>query len=101
MPHHPSSTLFPYTTLFRSVDYMTIHAGVLRAHVPLVRKRITGIVSRGGSLMAHWRSEEHTSELQSPTELVCRLLAEKSSDRLAYGPAARQHAPKHGHADLL
>ncbi len=39
----------------QGVDYMTIHAGVLREHVPLVRKRITGIVSRGGSLMAHWR----------------------------------------------
>src|SRR6266571_4953086 len=38
----------------QGVDYMTIHAGVLREHVPLVRKRITGIVSRGGSLMAHW-----------------------------------------------
>ena len=38
----------------QGVDYMTIHAGVLRQHVPLVRKRITGIVSRGGSLMAHW-----------------------------------------------
>src|SRR5258708_28134739 len=38
----------------QGVDYMTIHAGVLRDHVPLVRKRITGIVSRAGSLMAQW-----------------------------------------------
>src|SRR6266849_3848281 len=38
----------------QGVDYMTIHAGVMREHVPFVRKRITGIVSRGGSLMAHW-----------------------------------------------
>src|SRR3974390_279916 len=36
----------------QGVDYMTIHAGVLREHVPLVRKRITGIVSRAGPLMA-------------------------------------------------
>src|SRR6201990_3747796 len=42
----------------QGVDYMTIHAGVLRQHVPLVRKRITGIVSRGGALMAHW-VEDH------------------------------------------
>src|SRR6266581_3646388 len=35
----------------QGVDYMTIHAGVLRQHVPLVRKRITGIVSRGGSIL--------------------------------------------------
>ena len=38
----------------QGVDYMTIHAGVLREFVPLVRHRITGIVSRGGALLAHW-----------------------------------------------
>src|SRR4030081_3588961 len=38
----------------QGVDYMTIHAGVMREHVPLVRKRITGIVSRGGALLAQW-----------------------------------------------
>ena len=38
----------------QGVDYMTIHAGVLLEHLPLARKRVTGIVSRGGSLMAHW-----------------------------------------------
>ena len=38
----------------QGVDYMTIHAGVLREHLPLVKGRITGIVSRGGSLMAQW-----------------------------------------------
>ena len=38
----------------QGVDYMTIHAGVLLEHVPLVRHRTTGIVSRGGSLLAHW-----------------------------------------------
>jgi phosphomethylpyrimidine synthase len=40
----------------QGVDYMTIHAGVLRAFLPLVRNRITGIVSRGGALMAQWMS---------------------------------------------
>src|SRR5208283_3137468 len=45
----------------QGVDYMTIHAGVLREHVPMVRKRITGIVSRGGSLMAHWM-EHHKKQ---------------------------------------
>src|SRR5215469_12738978 len=45
----------------QGVDYMTIHAGVLREHVPFVRKRITGIVSRGGSLMAHWM-EHHKKQ---------------------------------------
>src|SRR5712675_58199 len=38
----------------QGVDYMTIHAGVMREFLPLVRDRITGIVSRGGALMAHW-----------------------------------------------
>ncbi|MBI1738671.1 MAG: phosphomethylpyrimidine synthase ThiC [Acidobacteria bacterium] len=40
----------------QGVDYMTIHAGVLREHLPLVRNRITGIVSRGGALLALWMS---------------------------------------------
>jgi len=39
------------------VDYMTIHAGVLREYIPLIRRRITGIVSRGGSILAHWMVE--------------------------------------------
>src|SRR5438034_814991 len=38
----------------QGVDYMTLHAGVLLRHLPLARKRITGIVSRGGSLLAAW-----------------------------------------------
>ncbi len=38
----------------QGVDYMTLHAGILLRHLPLVRGRITGIVSRGGSLLAHW-----------------------------------------------
>src|SRR6516164_4266951 len=40
----------------QGVDYMTIHAGVLREFLPLVRSRITGIVSRGGALLAQWMS---------------------------------------------
>lgn len=38
----------------QGVDYMTLHAGILLRHLPLVRGRITGVVSRGGSLLAHW-----------------------------------------------
>jgi len=45
----------------QGVDYFTIHAGVLRAHLPLVKDRITGIVSRGGSIMAQWMIE-HDAE---------------------------------------
>jgi phosphomethylpyrimidine synthase len=43
----------------QGVDYFTIHAGVLAEHLPLVKGRITGIVSRGGSLMAQWMLEHH------------------------------------------
>ena len=43
----------------QGVDYMTIHAGVLLKHVPLTRDRLTGIVSRGGSLMAGWMVAHH------------------------------------------
>src|SRR5438046_10564036 len=53
---------------------MTIHAGVLRQHVPLVRKRITGIVSRGGSLMAHWM-EHHKQQnfLYERFDEICKI----------------------------
>jgi len=43
----------------QGVDYMTIHAGVLREFLPLVRNRITGIVSRGGAILAQWMSYHH------------------------------------------
>ena len=43
----------------QGVDYFTIHAGVLAEHLPLVKDRITGIVSRGGSIMAQWMIEHH------------------------------------------
>src|ERR1700723_2842838 len=42
----------------QGVDYMTIHAGVLREFVPLVRNRVTGIVSRGGELLEHWMNTQ-------------------------------------------
>src|SRR5260370_37353451 len=56
------------------VDSMTIHAGVLREHVPLVRKRITGIVSRGGSLRAHWM-EHHKKQnfVYENIEDICKI----------------------------
>src|SRR5256885_6821960 len=64
----PRSTLFPYTTLFRS-RLVVLPARSLRSE-----NRQTA--SSGGSLTPK-RSEEHTSELQSPCNLVCRLLLEK------------------------
>ena len=43
----------------QGVDYMTIHAGILIEHLPLVRNRITGIVSRGGGILARWMLHHH------------------------------------------
>src|SRR5437868_8504978 len=72
----PSSTLFPYTTLFRS-DRV---ANVLRAHGVGKGERVfiqVGRVPEWWQTMLTPRSEEHTSELQSRFDLVCRLLLEK------------------------
>src|SRR5256885_7772627 len=67
----PRSTLFPYTTLFRSV------AHALRYTSASSRAAIRRLVGDLGGYYDVWRSEEHTSELQSPCNLVCRLLLEK------------------------
>src|SRR2546430_16157950 len=68
----PRSTLFPYTTLFRSAQL---------ERQPLVRAvGVVAVVARVGGLLLEVleaRSEEHTSELQSQSNLVCRLLLEK------------------------
>src|SRR2546427_6500275 len=72
----PRSTLFPYTTLFRSVNVITrdIAAGW---HA---RLRASGGAYANPPYEA-WRSEEHTSELQSQSNLVCRLLLEKKKKK--------------------
>ena len=58
----------------QGVDYMTIHAGVLREFVPLVRNRITGIVSRGGALLAHWmNTHKQENFLYENFEAICKI----------------------------
>ncbi|MBZ5515575.1 MAG: phosphomethylpyrimidine synthase ThiC [Acidobacteriia bacterium] len=58
----------------QGVDYMTIHAGVLREFIPLTRKRITGIVSRGGAIMAQWSVEnDQENFLYTRFEDICRI----------------------------
>ena len=58
----------------QGVDYMTIHAGVLREHIPLIRNRITGIVSRGGSILAHWMVENHRQNfLYERFDDICKI----------------------------
>src|ERR1700719_1474215 len=58
----------------QGVDYMTIHAGVLREFVPLVRNRITGIVSRGGALLAHWmNAHQKENFLYEHFDEICKI----------------------------
>src|SRR2546426_3068727 len=73
----PRSTLFPYTTLFRSRRQAADLDGGARR--PVVREilGVDAVIDREVEYFADNRSEEHTSELQSPCNLVCRLLLEK------------------------
>jgi phosphomethylpyrimidine synthase len=58
----------------QGVDYMTIHAGVLREYIPLTRNRITGIVSRGGAIMAQWAVENQRENfLYERFEEICKI----------------------------
>src|SRR2546426_9355116 len=78
----PRSTLFPYTTLFRSARCEQQDQGQARPHA---RAHAESRHPGGGRGATHEhvrrRSEEHTSELQSPCNLVCRLLLEKKKKR--------------------
>src|SRR2546426_6374973 len=76
----PRSTLFPYTTLFRSLSDAKEHVSPVQLRQIEIEEqeiRARGCLVRG--LVS--RSEEHTSELQSPCNLVCRLLLEKKKKR--------------------
>src|SRR5256885_12761137 len=87
----PRSTLFPYTTLFRSLDCRR-HAG----YRPRLRQYgevgLDGQAAPDRHAQVRCRSEEHTSELQSPCNLVCRLLLEKKKETLCFSPLVRYHA---------
>ncbi len=59
----------------QGVDYFTIHAGLLQEHIPAALKRVTGIVSRGGSIMAKWMSHNNQENfLYTHFEEICQLL---------------------------
>src|SRR5260370_27128940 len=84
----PRSPLFPYTPLFRSKDYRTVGAALAsaRQRAGLTQKQLARLLRKPQSFISNYergqrridvRSEEHTSELQSHLNLVCRLLLEK------------------------
>src|SRR5258708_22157846 len=84
----PRSTLFPYTTLFRSWPFLrfciwlstiSFQSGKNFSN-PIVRPSAISLCSFSNHFKEKWRSEEHTSELQSPDHLVCRLLLEKKKN---------------------
>src|SRR5256885_9985761 len=92
----PRSTLFPYTTLFRSISPACCGGNPADSN-----RRASFSVSNGIALTeaisCSRRSEEHTSELQSPCNLVCRLLLEKKKNAapLPSGHRQRAHAAVH------
>src|SRR5690348_18128112 len=97
----PRSTLFPYTTLFRSGNVSDVHHGPVRRPRSQTRDEeersrgpggdglreapngdtVLRAVDRSSGHRLSYRSEEHTSELQSPVHLVCRLLLEKKKQK--------------------
>src|SRR2546430_9347744 len=85
----PRSTLFPYTTLFRSREPAGRRGGTARGHRDVARLRLlehgadrSRHAGRRRVRAARRRSEEHTSELQSQSNLVCRLLLEKKKTKI-------------------
>src|SRR5437016_10363403 len=87
----PRSTLFPYTTLFRST-----HGVQLQLGMPLLLRRASHLRQvRDGP-----RSEEHTSELQSLTNLVCRLLLEKKKKKTNVTQNMQTHMPTYPRSSI-
>src|SRR5207249_10485455 len=86
----PRSTLFPYTTLFRSTANFEVRANgnptalfsAIRGEIGRFDPKLTILSVKTAQALVDERSEEHTSELQSRFDLVCRLLLEKKKERI-------------------
>src|SRR2546430_3937295 len=90
----PRSTLFPYTTLFRSCEQVVARARQHFAEADRVMARCARRSVRAPRIMSAARSEEHTSELQSQSNLVCRLLLEKKKIHVTQYPVVVPSAMK-------
>src|SRR2546425_3598580 len=94
----PRSTLFPYTTLFRSRSDRRLRRHHFRGGsnssmgLPAGSSRRICLPPKPVTMSLRKRSEEHTSELQSLAYLVCRLLLEKKKHRIARGDVQNDHA---------
>src|SRR5438034_5763646 len=92
MRRPPRSTLFPYTTLFRSEVVMVL--GGISSPTSMAVSQVTGqekvpqiiVAATAARITKQNRSEEHTSELQSHSDLVCRLLLEKKKAMVRMRP---------------
>jgi phosphomethylpyrimidine synthase len=71
------------------VDYMTIHAGILIEHLPLVRDRITGIVSRGGGILARWMLHHHQQNPCTPTSTTSSTFSKSYDVSFSLGDSLR------------
>src|SRR2546427_9009289 len=97
----PRSTLFPYTTLFRSPS---VQFQAMNTPAPLTETTAAAwpravLFDLLTALLDSWRSEEHTSELQSQSNLVCRLLLEKKKKNRVSVPPVVVAVPSTCHRD--
>src|SRR5690554_7070181 len=92
----PRSTLFPYTTLFRSIS-STVKRGKFSGTYkpPSLAKPVNSTSSKFNAGASDGRSEEHTSELQSRPHLVCRLLLEKKKKKKKKNKKNKNKTTKH------
>src|SRR2546427_3560943 len=92
----PRSTLFPYTTLFRSEGETEIAAALAAGRIPVLAPfrwlRTADPLPHSWDVTSDSRSEEHTSELQSQSNLVCRLLLEKKKKKKKPATTNERHA---------
>src|SRR2546422_7795205 len=82
----PRSTLFPYTTLFRSLEEQGLEGVEIALRARSLKAKLNPIVNLIVAAGTCLRSEEHTSELQSRLHLVCRLLLEKKKNPITSLP---------------